>query len=93
MLNLFYRYGNALRLEQLRLYEILVSHSRTQLLIHEPFHRPLQALLESCAGECFSVEVEKRLVVLLNQLCVSLVQHNQLLHLFFQEAQDDRPAK
>uniref|UniRef100_A0A1B6E9D5 FHF complex subunit HOOK-interacting protein C-terminal domain-containing protein n=1 Tax=Clastoptera arizonana TaxID=38151 RepID=A0A1B6E9D5_9HEMI len=87
------RYGNALRLEQLRLYEVLVSHSRTELLIHEPFHRPLQVLLESCLGECFSVDVEKRLVVLLNQLCVSLVQHNELLHLFFQEEDGNNPSK
>uniref|UniRef100_A0A1B6LZW6 FHF complex subunit HOOK-interacting protein C-terminal domain-containing protein n=1 Tax=Graphocephala atropunctata TaxID=36148 RepID=A0A1B6LZW6_9HEMI len=87
------RYGNALKLEQIRLYETLVSHLHAQLLIHESFQRPLQALLSSCVGQLFSVEVEKRLVGLLNQLCVCLVQHTQLLTLFFEEAKDDQPAR
>ncbi|KAG8267164.1 hypothetical protein J6590_057003 [Homalodisca vitripennis] len=86
------RYGNALKLEQIRLYETLVSHSHAQLLIHESFHRPLQALLASCVSQLFPVEVEKRLVVLLNQLCICLVQHSQLLTLFFQEAKDGQQA-
>ncbi|KAL1110121.1 hypothetical protein AAG570_008198 [Ranatra chinensis] len=78
-----HRYENVLKLEQLKLYEVLVSHSHTQLLDREPFHRPLLNLLASCSDVCFSVVVEKRLVVLLNQLCVSLVHHNDLLSLFF----------
>lgn len=87
------RYGNALRLEQLRLYEALLSHSHSQLLQHAPFHRPLQTLLASCLGQLFSVEVERRLVILLNQLCVSLVQYPHLLDLFFQEPRDNQPAR
>lgn len=87
------RYGNAIRLEQLKLYELLVSHSRHQLLVHEPFIRPLLRLLASCAGEVFPVELEKRLVVLLNQLCVSLMQNIELLDLFFYASADQGPAK
>ncbi|XP_054264121.1 FHIP family protein AGAP011705 isoform X2 [Macrosteles quadrilineatus] len=87
------RYGNALKLEQIRLYEALISHSQVQLLIHESFHRPLQALLASCVSQLFSVEIEKRLVVLLNQLCVLLVQHNQLLSLFFHEPSEGQPSR
>lgn len=87
------RYGNAIRLEQLKLYELLVSQSRHQLLVHEPFIRPLLRLLASCAGEVFPVELEKRLVVLLNQLCVSLMQNIELLDLFFYASADQGPAK
>ncbi|XP_034249822.1 UPF0518 protein GI14169 isoform X2 [Thrips palmi] len=77
------RYSNAVRLTQLKLYEHLVSHSRHQLLSHEPFLRPLLELLSSSAREVFPLEVEKKLVVLLNQLCISLMQNVQLLDLFF----------
>lgn len=77
------RYSNAVRLEQLKLYELLVSHSRHQLLVHEPFLRPLLKLLASCQNEIFPHDVGKRLVILLNQLCVVLMQNVHLLDLFF----------
>ncbi|KAJ9590796.1 hypothetical protein L9F63_016182, partial [Diploptera punctata] len=86
-------YGNVVRLEQLKLYELLVSHSRHQLLVHEPFLRPLLKLLASCVGEVFPLELEKRLVVLLNQLCVSLMQNIELLDLFFYASPDQGSAK
>lgn len=77
------RYSNAVRLEQLKLYELLVSHSKHQLLCHEPFLRPLLKILASSQGELFPPDVEKRLVILLNQLCVVLMQNVHLLDLFF----------
>lgn len=77
------RYSDAVRLEQLKLYELLVSHSRHQLLVHEPFLRPLLKILASSQGEIFPPDVEKRLVILLNQLCVVLMQNIHLLDLFF----------
>lgn len=77
------RYSNAVRLEQLKLYELLVSHSRHQLIVHEPFLRPLLKLLASCQNEIFPPDIGKRLVILLNQLCVVLMQNVQLLDLFF----------
>ncbi|XP_055619446.1 FHIP family protein AAEL005291 isoform X2 [Toxorhynchites rutilus septentrionalis] len=77
------RYANALRLEQLKLYEQLVSHSRHQLLVHEPFLRPLLKILASSQNEIYPPDVEKRLVILLNQLCVVLMQNVHLLDLFF----------
>ncbi|XP_055854584.1 FHIP family protein GJ17503 isoform X2 [Episyrphus balteatus] len=77
------RYSNAVRLEQLKLYELLVSHSRHQLLCHEPFLRPLLKILDSSQGEIFPPDLEKRLVILLNQLCVVLMQNVHLLDLFF----------
>ncbi|XP_011644018.1 UPF0518 protein CPIJ015043-like isoform X2 [Pogonomyrmex barbatus] len=76
------RFNNAVRLEQIKLYELLVSHSGT-LLAHEPITRPLLRLLEECANDVMPLEVEKKLVVLLNQLCVALMQNMALLDLFF----------
>ncbi|XP_058466819.1 FHIP family protein AAEL005291 isoform X1 [Malaya genurostris] len=77
------RYANAVRLEQLKLYEQLVSHSRHQLLVHEPFLRPLLKILASSQNEIYPPDVAKRLVILLNQLCVVLMQNVHLLDLFF----------
>ncbi|XP_029673034.1 UPF0518 protein AAEL005291-like isoform X3 [Formica exsecta] len=77
------RFNNAVRLEQIKLYELLISHSNT-LLAHEPVTRPLLRLLEECANDVMPLEVEKKLVVLLNQLCVVLMQNMALLDLFFQ---------
>lgn len=80
--NCTFRFNNAVCLEQLKLYELLVSHSGT-LLAHEPVTRPLLRLLEECANDIMPFEVEKKLVVLLNQLCVALMQNMALLDLFF----------
>ncbi|XP_070168413.1 FHIP family protein AGAP011705 isoform X2 [Polyergus mexicanus] len=77
------RFNNAVRLEQIKLYELLISHSNT-LLAHEPVTRPLLRLLEECANDVMPLEVEKKLVILLNQLCVVLMQNMALLDLFFQ---------
>ncbi|KYN07239.1 hypothetical protein ALC62_01797 [Cyphomyrmex costatus] len=76
------RFNNAVRLEQIKLYELLVSHSGT-LLAHETVTRPLLRLLEECSNDVMPLEVEKKLVVLLNQLCVALMQNMALLDLFF----------
>ncbi|XP_037277131.2 FHF complex subunit HOOK-interacting protein 1B isoform X3 [Rhipicephalus microplus] len=81
-----------LKLEQLRIYEVLVSHSHHELLLQQPFLRPLLHLLASCA-ECAPLEVEKRLVVLLNTLCVSLSQHLDLLEVFFSASSNQGPAR
>lgn len=86
-------YSNTIKKQQLQLYEILVTYSRTQLLIHEPVHRPLIKLLTSCSNEVFSVEIEKCLIILLNQLCVSLVHYNELLDLFFFVGENEQPSK
>jgi hypothetical protein len=78
----YYRFGDAVRLKQLKLYELLISHD-SSLLAHEPVTRPLLNLLDKCAGDIMLPEVQKKLVVLLNYVCVSLVQNNDLLGLFF----------
>lgn len=76
-------YSNVVRLELIKLFELLVSHSKHQLLVHEPFLRPLLKLLGSSQDEIYPNEVEKRFVILLNQLCVLLMQNVDLLDLFF----------
>lgn len=53
------------------------------MLVHEPFLRPLLKILASSQNEIFPPDVEKRLVILLNQLCVVLMQNVHLLDLFF----------
>lgn len=62
---------------------MLISQSRHLLLVHEPFLRPLIKLLQSCQGEVFHKDVEKRLIGLLYQLCVLLMQNIDLIDLFF----------
>ncbi|XP_033216666.1 UPF0518 protein CPIJ015043 isoform X2 [Belonocnema kinseyi] len=76
------RFNNAVRLEQLKLYQLLVSYN-SALLAHEPVTRPLLRLLGQCANDILPFEVEKKLVILLNQLCVALMQNLALLDLFF----------
>ncbi|KAL3249636.1 hypothetical protein MRX96_055850 [Rhipicephalus microplus] len=46
-----------LKLEQLRIYEVLVSHSHHELLLQQPFLRPLLHLLASCADILDLLEV------------------------------------
>ncbi|XP_076065364.1 FHF complex subunit HOOK-interacting protein 1B-like isoform X2 [Oratosquilla oratoria] len=85
-------YMNALKLEQLKAHEQLLSYSRQEILVYKPILRPLLRLLASCS-ERAPVDVEKRLVVLLNQLCVSLMHNHQLLDFFFQSSEDQGPTK
>ncbi|XP_063972429.1 FHIP family protein AAEL005291 [Diachasmimorpha longicaudata] len=76
------RYTNTIRLEQMKLFEILVSFNGS-LLAHEPVARPLLKLLEACAHDILPLDVEKKLIVLLNGLCVALMQNLALLDVFF----------
>ena len=58
------------------------SHNSYEILTFEVVLKPLVSLLSSCSkGE--PLEVEKRLVILLNQLSVSLAQNTALVSLFF----------
>lgn len=77
-----FRYSNVVRLELLKFYELLVNQSRHLLLVHEPFLRPMLKLFSSCKGEVFELDKEKRLMTLLYQLCVLLMQNIDLVDLF-----------
>lgn len=84
-----------LKLEQLKFYEILVTNCHQDLLFHKPVVQPLLRLLASC-GDCASQEafmvekreMEKRLIILLNTLCVCLTQFPDLLQVFFGASPD-----
>ncbi|XP_046395520.1 FHF complex subunit HOOK interacting protein 1B isoform X2 [Ischnura elegans] len=86
------KYKNAMIQEQLKLFEMLISNSGHELIGREPIARPLLKLLDSC-NDCYPPELEKRLVILLNQLCVSLMHNIELLGIFFTPATDEAPAK
>ncbi|XP_030017406.1 protein FAM160A1-like [Sphaeramia orbicularis] len=87
-----------MKLEQLRMYQMLLSQARQPLLHHKPVLRPLMMLLASCAGAGGGAgadsggEVEAELVLLLNQLCVALVKDPSVLELFFHTSQDQGAA-
>uniref|UniRef100_A0A8C8SIN5 FHF complex subunit HOOK-interacting protein 1B n=1 Tax=Pelusios castaneus TaxID=367368 RepID=A0A8C8SIN5_9SAUR len=68
--------------EQLKLYEMLISQGHQPLLRHQPVRDPLVRLLSLCA-EPASPALESSLVLLLNQLCVSVAKEPALLELFF----------
>lgn len=76
------RYKDVVCLELLKFYELLVTQSRHLLLVHEPFLCPMLKLFLSCKGEVFELDKQKRLMTLLYQLCVLLMQNIDLVELF-----------
>ncbi|XP_029938096.1 protein FAM160A1-like [Salarias fasciatus] len=83
-----------MKLEQLRMYQMLLAQARQPLLHHKPILRPLMMLLASCAGAATDSGgvVEAELVLLLNQLCVALVKDPSVLELFFHTSEDQGAA-
>uniref|UniRef100_A0A8C6V1R6 Family with sequence similarity 160 member A1a n=1 Tax=Neogobius melanostomus TaxID=47308 RepID=A0A8C6V1R6_9GOBI len=76
-----------MKLEQLKMYEMLVGQARQPLLHHKPILRPLMMLLSSCSGTA-APRVEAELVLLLNQLCCVLAKDSSILELFFHTSED-----
>ncbi|XP_078078804.1 FHF complex subunit HOOK-interacting protein 1B [Mustelus asterias] len=89
--NLRGQFNDDKRIEQLKLYELLVSQSHQPLLRHKPILSPLMRLLSLCA-EPHSPVVENNLVLLLNQICVSLAKEPTILELFFHTQTKQGPA-
>ncbi|XP_063289354.1 FHF complex subunit HOOK-interacting protein 1B [Pelobates fuscus] len=82
------------KVEQLKLYEMLISQSHQPLLRYQPVLRPLVTLLGTFSPGPASPILENSLVLLLNQLCVSLAREPSTLELFFQDsAGHEGPAK
>uniref|UniRef100_A0A8K9XNF3 Uncharacterized protein n=1 Tax=Oncorhynchus mykiss TaxID=8022 RepID=A0A8K9XNF3_ONCMY len=85
-----------MKLEQLRMYQMLLSQARQPLLHHKPVLRPLMMLLSSCAGAGSGGRgggsVEAELVLLLNQLCGALAKDPSVLELFFHTSEDQGAA-
>ncbi|KAF6215997.1 hypothetical protein GE061_000334 [Apolygus lucorum] len=85
------KFETAFRCELLKLYEVLLSCSNSQSFIHYNVCHSLLKLLNSCLDKCFSVDVEKRLVVLLSSLCVGFLNNSRLLDLFFDNKDSENP--
>lgn len=79
------------KVEQLKLYEMLISQARQPLLRHRAVLTPLLRLLGLCA-EPGSAALENSLVLLLSQLCASVAQEPAVLELFFHSPADQGPA-
>ncbi|XP_065490961.1 FHF complex subunit HOOK-interacting protein 1B [Caloenas nicobarica] len=79
------------KVEQLKLYEMLISQARQPLLRHRAVLTPLLRLLSLCA-EPGSAALENSLVLLLSQLCASVAQEPAVLELFFHSPADQGPA-
>ncbi|XP_059409997.1 FHF complex subunit HOOK-interacting protein 1A-like [Carassius carassius] len=84
-----------MKLEQLKMYEMLIGQARQPLLHHKPVLKPLMMLLSSCSGSPSgpsSPAVETELVLLLNQLCCVLAKDPSVLELFFHTSEDQGAA-
>ncbi|XP_031548453.2 FHF complex subunit HOOK-interacting protein 1A isoform X1 [Vicugna pacos] len=79
------------KMEQLKMYEMLVTQAHQPLLRHKPILRPLMMLLSSCSGTT-TPTVEGKLVVLLSQLCSILAKDPSILELFFHTSEDQGAA-
>ncbi|XP_057582578.1 FHF complex subunit HOOK-interacting protein 1A isoform X2 [Hippopotamus amphibius kiboko] len=79
------------KMEQLKMYEMLITQSHQPLLHHKPILKPLMMLLSSCSGTA-TPTVEGKLVVLLSQLCSILAKDPSILELFFHTSEDQGAA-
>ncbi|XP_022170542.1 UPF0518 protein GG24907 isoform X1 [Myzus persicae] len=74
------RFKNYLKLEQLKVFGILLSELRGhQLLSDDSILNPLILILNSYDGDCLSVDNEKHLVTVLRQFCVVLSHQPSIL--------------
>uniref|UniRef100_A0A8D2J718 Family with sequence similarity 160 member A1 n=1 Tax=Varanus komodoensis TaxID=61221 RepID=A0A8D2J718_VARKO len=84
-------FTDEMKIEQLKMYEMLVTQSHQPLLHHKPILKPLMMMLSSCSGTT-TPAVEVELVVLLNQLCSILAKDPSILELFFHTSEDQGAA-
>ncbi|XP_069748377.1 FHF complex subunit HOOK-interacting protein 1B isoform X2 [Narcine bancroftii] len=89
--NLHWQFDDNKKIEQLKLFDLLVSQSQQLLLRHKPVLNALIRLLGAC-GEPRSPALENSLVLLLNQVCVSLSKEPSILELFFHTQTNQGPV-
>ncbi|MCJ8749071.1 hypothetical protein PDJAM_G00172030 [Pangasius djambal] len=89
------------KLEQLKMYEMLIGQAKQPLLHHKPILKPLMMLLSSCSGTATgqtatglptSSMVEHELILLLHQLCCVVSSDPSILELFFHSSEDQGAA-
>ncbi|KAI5607336.1 protein FAM160A1, partial [Silurus asotus] len=80
------------KLEQLKMYEMLIGQAKQPLLHHKPILKPLMMLLSSCSGTATGQTVERELVLLLHQLCCIVSSDPSILELFFHSSEDQGAA-
>ncbi|KAJ0006096.1 hypothetical protein NQD34_013369 [Periophthalmus magnuspinnatus] len=82
-----------MKVEQLRMYQMLLSQARQPLLHHKPVLRPLMMLLASCAGTgTGGTRGEGPRLCLWGGLCEALVKDPSVLELFFHTSEDQGAA-
>ncbi|XP_043929149.1 FHF complex subunit HOOK interacting protein 1B-like [Protopterus annectens] len=77
------------KVELLKLYEMLIIQSHQPMLKHKAIVVPLMRLLSTCSEPTSSI-LESNLVLLLNQLCVSMAREPSILELFFHSPATDQ---
>ncbi|XP_072112158.1 FHF complex subunit HOOK-interacting protein 1A isoform X1 [Mobula birostris] len=84
-------FTDEMKVEQIKMYEMLVTQCHQPLLHHKPILKPLMMMLSACSGTTTSF-VETELVLLLNQLCSILAKDPSILELFFHTSEDQGAA-
>lgn len=86
----FERSGNLqkqIAMNQIKVYEVLISQAQHSLLHHRQLVTPMLKLLSSCS-DMNSEEVDSHVVLLLNLLCVWISRDPTLLEVFFGSSDD-----
>uniref|UniRef100_UPI00398EF40F FHF complex subunit HOOK-interacting protein 1A n=1 Tax=Pristiophorus japonicus TaxID=55135 RepID=UPI00398EF40F len=84
-------FTDEMKIEQIKMYEMLVTQCHQPLLRHKPILKPLMMMLSACSGTS-TPPVETELVLLLNQLCSILAKDTSILELFFHTSEDQGAA-
>ncbi|GFO18323.1 fts and hook-interacting protein homolog [Plakobranchus ocellatus] len=85
-----------LRLQQLRVFEHIISQSKQLLLVHRPIIKPLLRLLIDVSDSqdlSNNGELEFKLVLVLHQICICISQQSLILESFFSTDADHGPAR
>ncbi|CAF3378729.1 unnamed protein product [Rotaria sp. Silwood1] len=86
-------YASDLKYQQLRCFEFLLSRTQQELLFHKQIFKPLLNLLRSCECSSSLDLIEKHMIVVLNQICVSITKSPELLEFCFDISAEHGPSR
>ncbi|CAM4917867.1 unnamed protein product, partial [Rotaria socialis] len=86
-------YASELKYHQLRCFEFLLSRSQNELLFYKQIFKPLLNLLRSCESSLSLDLIEKHMIVVLNQVCVSITKSPELLEFCFDISAEHGPSR